>query len=145
MPRGLKFLTACSAAAPLCVLQTLLPGGHVIVGGQQIANGHWWRSGAGLLYATPAVLITLAALGMMRRARGSRALFVAGFLLSAPAVVWIPQLVLGSPRAGIENVAPLVVMALGIATYVYASAAVRSYFRGHDHSSSRAASEQTRG
>lgn len=145
MPPGLKFLTACSVAAPLCVLQTVLPGGHVIVGGQHIANGFWWRSGAGLLYATPAVLITLAALGMLRRSRGSRGLFVAGFLLSAPAVLWIPQLVLGHPRAGVENAVPLVVMALGIAAYVYASAAVRSYFRGESPRSLEVTPNQTHG
>jgi len=132
MPRGLRFLTACSTAAPLCALGSMLPGGHVIVNGQRVANGLLWRSGVGVALAAVALLIAVADVGMLRRARGSRGLFVGGSLLSIVVVVWIPHLLLAIPRPGFEAVAPAMLMVLGMAAYLYASAGVRSYFRGDD-------------
>jgi bacteriorhodopsin len=129
MPRGLQFFTASSMAAPLSLVQTIVPGGYVTFASHRIAKALWWSCGAGAVWAVPALLITLGALGMLRRARGSRGLFVCGALLAYPAVLWITRLVLGRTDTGLVSVAFGVIPFLGMAAYLYASTAIRTYFR----------------
>ena len=116
----------------LFVFGTLIPNGSIKVDGKPMANSVWWASGAGAATAVLAIIATVAALLLVRRSKYARPVLLFSMTSASVSGILIAKLtepdVTMHPWVVIANLVPVALIAL----YLYASEAVRKYFRSSD-------------
>jgi hypothetical protein len=135
MPRWLKLLTIGGFAA--LVMALLKPFSGAGVFGEHIDSSIWWRSGAGIAFVLPALVMGLSAVLFLRRSRYGRGTHVAGWVamtVGAYIGVHLEQL---NPEMLMPSLAFNSGLTVCIALYLYLSKSVKLYFAGQLGSSSR--------
>jgi hypothetical protein len=132
MPTILKWLTAVSLVPTLFVLGTLIPNGSVKVNGRPMANSLWWACGAGATVVVVATMMTFATLLLVQRSKYARPVLLFAMATTAMAGILINKLTESNVTAPLWPVIVNLATVAVIALYLYASKAVRKYFKSRD-------------
>jgi uncharacterized membrane protein len=126
MPRWLKLLTIGGFAA--LVMALLKPFSGVGVFGEHIDPSAWWRSGAGVAFVVPAIVMGISAFLLLRRSQYGRAMYIGGWIaMSVGAYIGV-HLENINPDMLLPGLAFNAAITVIIALYLYLSKAVKLYF-----------------
>src|ERR1700753_3477200 len=89
MPILLKLLTAAACSVPIFVIGTMIPHGSVDMGGREGATSEWWTIGAGPFLSVVALLFCASIVGMLRRARYSRLLYIRSWIALSAFILYV--------------------------------------------------------
>jgi len=127
MPRWLKLLTVASFAVP--VLALAKPFSGIGVFGEDIDPSTWWRTGSGLAFILPALIMGLSAVLLLRRSQYGRPTQVVGWVAMTVGTYVAAHLMQINPPMLIPGIAFNSGITLCIAIYLYFNKDVRSYFK----------------
>ena len=130
MPGFLRFLTVTTMVFPLFVVASLIPHGGLRVFGKQIPPSLWWGSGAGVSLFILAVFFCISAIKILKRSRKGRMWYVCGWCVLTIQAPYLDKLFGSRDVNFVLDLAPGAATTLIIAIYLYASPAVRVYFKG---------------
>ena len=129
MPILLKLLTATAFAVPIFVIGTMIPHGSVNVGGRELATSAWWTIGAGPFLLVVALLFCASIIGMLRRVRYSRFMYILSWIALSAFIPYVASVTGAGLAVSKPGTISNLLLAGVIGLYLYLNKGARSYFR----------------